>query len=255
MIGDDCVKVQRWIVLQGGPGLSHHMFRPWLDPLEDVTQLIYSDIYGVETCEDPNFKPWVLDDTLMHLRKLVESHIGQSLGVIAHSWGAVTAMYAYNAGVFTKKMPLVLICPAPISQEKLRVASNEFADTIPSKLIKQLVKSTYLPGNHAEVMEALSPYYCYNSQNPPAISCGYFAPQSFVSVASSSEGYDFLCKDIFPDNILLIIGEHDQYAHLTHEYPGQHVILPQTKHYPFAEDQLAFLQVLKEWVSKPFCVS
>ncbi len=224
------------------------MFRPWFDPLEEVTQLIYSDIYGVETCGEPHFNPWVLKDTMAHLGRLVEDHRMDRLGVIAHSWGTVTAMFAYAAGIFTKKMPLALICPVPISQEKLRVASHDFADSIPSKLLKKLVKSTYLPGNHAQVMESLNPYYCYNSQNLPKISCGYFVPQSFVSVARSAEGYDFLGKGIFPENMLVITGEHDQYAHWSHEYPGQHVTLLQTKHYPFAEDQEGFLRILKPWI-------
>ncbi len=225
------------------------MFRPWLDPLEEVTHLIYSDIYGVESCDDPqHFKPWVLNDTLAHLRRLVEHHQRDGLGVIAHSWGAVTAMFAYAEGIFAKNMPLVLICPVPISQEKLRVASHEFANTVPSALLRQLVKSTHKPGNHARVMEALNPSYCYHSQNPPLISCGYFVPQSFVSVARSSEGYDFLGKKIFPQNMLVITGEHDQYGHLAHEYPGQHVTLSQTKHYPFAEDPKGFLRVLQPWL-------
>src|SRR5437016_8595905 len=34
------------IVLHGGPGLDHTMFRPWLDPLGDELRLLYVDERG-----------------------------------------------------------------------------------------------------------------------------------------------------------------------------------------------------------------
>ena len=34
------------IVLHGGPGVDHTMFRPWLDPLSDTFRLIYVDQRG-----------------------------------------------------------------------------------------------------------------------------------------------------------------------------------------------------------------
>ena len=34
------------VVLHGGPGLDHTMFRPWLDPLGDEFRLLYVDERG-----------------------------------------------------------------------------------------------------------------------------------------------------------------------------------------------------------------
>lgn len=106
------------IVLHGGPGLDHSMFRPWLDPLSDTFRLIYMDERGQGRSQR-------VDPATLSLRAFADDvdRLAVALGLarfalLGHSFGAMIALthavergtathYILSAGTasFTKSMP------------------------------------------------------------------------------------------------------------------------------------------------------
>jgi pimeloyl-ACP methyl ester carboxylesterase len=79
------------ILLHGGPGLDHTMFRPWLDPLADECRLLYVDERGQGRSDrvDPatlTLSVWARDvDLLSDALEL------ERFALLGHSFGAIIA--------------------------------------------------------------------------------------------------------------------------------------------------------------------
>jgi proline iminopeptidase len=79
------------ILLHGGPGLDHTMFRPWLDPLADEFRLLYVDERGQGRSDrvDPatlTLSVWARDVDL-----LAEALELERFALLGHSFGAIIA--------------------------------------------------------------------------------------------------------------------------------------------------------------------
>ena len=88
------------VVLHGGPGLDHSMFRPYLDALGDEFRLLYVDERGQgrsERLDDPgtlSLERFALDVDL-----LAEALELEGFALLGHSFGAViTTWHAINLG-------------------------------------------------------------------------------------------------------------------------------------------------------------
>jgi proline iminopeptidase len=87
------------ILLHGGPGLDHTMFRPWLDPLADEFRLLYVDARGQGRSErvDPSsltLSAWANDVDL-----LADALGLDRFALLGHSFGAIIATtHAIDSG-------------------------------------------------------------------------------------------------------------------------------------------------------------
>ncbi len=81
------------IVLHGGPGLDHHMFRPWLDPLgEQGLRLILVDMRGQGGA--PRVDPETLSVTVFaqDVDRLARAMELESFALMGHSFGGIVAL-------------------------------------------------------------------------------------------------------------------------------------------------------------------
>jgi proline-specific peptidase len=81
------------MLLHGGPGLDHHEFRPWLDPLGDMgLRLIYVDERG-QGCS-PRVDPATLSvrSFAQDIDRLAEAMELGDYAVLGHSFGAIIAL-------------------------------------------------------------------------------------------------------------------------------------------------------------------
>ena len=81
------------IVLHGGPGLDHHMFRPWLDPLaEQGLRLIYVDMRGQGN--SPRVDPETLSISVFaqDVDRLARALELEQFALYGHSFGAIVAL-------------------------------------------------------------------------------------------------------------------------------------------------------------------
>src|SRR5947209_12279806 len=87
------------IVLHGGPGLDHTMFRPWLDPLGDELRLLYVDERGQGRSERVDPETVSLEVFARDVDLLAEALRLDRFALLGHSFGAIiTTHHAIEIG-------------------------------------------------------------------------------------------------------------------------------------------------------------
>ena len=81
------------IVLHGGPGLDHSMFRPYLDPLGDDYRLLYVDERGQGRSQRVDPATLSLEVFARDVDLLAETLELDSFALLGHSFGAIIATY------------------------------------------------------------------------------------------------------------------------------------------------------------------
>jgi proline iminopeptidase len=81
------------VVLHGGPGLDHTMFRPYLDPLADEFRLLYVDQRGQGRSERVDAATLTLERFARDIDLLGEALRLDRLAVLGHSFGAIVATW------------------------------------------------------------------------------------------------------------------------------------------------------------------
>jgi pimeloyl-ACP methyl ester carboxylesterase len=90
------------IVLHGGPGMDHTMFRPYLDPLADDFRVLYVDQRGQGRSERVDPATLSLEVFARDVSLLAEALSLDEYAVLGHSFGAiVTTWHAVNLGTAT----------------------------------------------------------------------------------------------------------------------------------------------------------
>jgi pimeloyl-ACP methyl ester carboxylesterase len=87
------------IVLHGGPGLDHSMFRPYLDPLGDEFRLLYVDERGQGRSERVDPETLSLEVFARDVDLLAEALGLDEFALLGHSFGAIiTTKHATDVG-------------------------------------------------------------------------------------------------------------------------------------------------------------
>src|SRR5947208_14705439 len=81
------------IVLHGGPGLDHTMFRPYLDPLGDDFRLLYVDERGQGRSDRVDPAALSLEVFARDVDRLAEALGLEAFALLGHSFGAIIATY------------------------------------------------------------------------------------------------------------------------------------------------------------------
>ena len=90
------------IVLHGGPGMDHTMFRPYLDPLAEDFRVLYVDQRGQGRSERVDPAALTLEVFACDVSLLAEALGLDEYAVLGHSFGAiVTTWHAVNLGTAT----------------------------------------------------------------------------------------------------------------------------------------------------------
>ncbi len=77
------------VVLHGGPGLDHTLFRPWLDSLGDEFRLRYVDERGQGRSERTDPGTLTLDVFARDVDLLAEALGLERFALLGHSFGAI----------------------------------------------------------------------------------------------------------------------------------------------------------------------
>jgi proline iminopeptidase len=87
------------VVLHGGPGFDHSMFRPWLDPLADEFRVLYLDERGQGRSDRVDPATLSLEVFARDVDLLAEALGLDGFAVLGHSFGAiVTTAHAIELG-------------------------------------------------------------------------------------------------------------------------------------------------------------
>ena len=84
---------QPLIVLHGGPGVDHTMFRPYLDPLAEDFRLLYLDERGQGRSDRVDPRTLSLEVFAQDVDRLAEALGLETFALLGHSFGAIIATF------------------------------------------------------------------------------------------------------------------------------------------------------------------
>ena len=127
------------IVLHGGPGLDHHEFADYLDPLCDEFRLILVDMRAQGQSELCPENTWTLEQMAKDVVSLGEAMNLEKYAVLGHSYGAFVALQ--NAVDFPGAAAKTIVSGGVPSARFLEVVEKNLAEFEPESLRKQVADS------------------------------------------------------------------------------------------------------------------
>jgi proline iminopeptidase len=247
------------VVLHGGPGLDHTMFRPYLDPLGDEFRLLYVDERGQGRSERVDPATLSLERLARDVDLLAETLELERCAVLGHSFGAILATWhAIHAGTADA---YVLSGGGDSSEllerdvaESLEALGDEGVAIAESWEREQTVETE---DELAELMRAQVPFHFAGVPPPGVFSDTVYSPQVLRHFAQIGYG-DF---DFTPDlgrvarPTLVIVGGKDRTttpraARALHEaIPGSElVVLDGAGHMSFVEAPEPYLRAVRNFL-------
>ncbi len=253
------------LTMHGGMGFDHTLFRPWLDPLGEDHALVYYDHRGNGRSAPPtdwsevSHATWA-DDAEALCRQL---GLGPVL-VLGHSYGS------YLAVELALRHPdrvrgLVLVCAAPALDYPDVILANARARSSEPMFERVVELLTVAVPDDASLLAGfrdLCPLYFhrYDRATADALTAELRASADAFNHANSvclpaTDLSPRLSEVAVPT--LVVSGRHDWImppehagARVAHGIPGaRHVVMEESGHFPFVEEQEAFLDLVRTWSS------
>ncbi len=246
------------MVMHGGLGLDSTYLRPYFDQLSDLGQVIYLDHRGNGRSSRPDDYSTITFDTMIDDAEALRQHLGgQPMVLIGHSWGGFIAQ-EYAIKYQDNLAGLVLVDTVPVFDYAPTLSGTEEQMAALGELFSR-------PTTDDEDMRTLwnkvIPMYFY--QGSPDLFARLDAATTYSANAWNNAGgllANFNTLDALPNvttPTLAIAGAQDG---ITPPKPGALRFLatmPNAKvelfylsgHYPFIEQEDAFFETLRAWIS------
>jgi len=127
------------ILLHGGPGLDHHEFADYLDPLCDQFRLILVDMRAQGRSDMCPEETWTLEQMAKDVVSLANTLELDKYAVLGHSYGAFVALQ--NAVDFPGAAAQTIVSGGVPSSRFLNVVEKNLAEFEPESLRKQVADS------------------------------------------------------------------------------------------------------------------
>lgn len=127
------------ILLHGGPGLDHHEFADYLDPLCDQFRLILVDMRAQGKSDMCPEETWTLEQMAKDVVSLAEALGLEKYAVLGHSYGAFVALQ--NAVDFPGAAAQTIVSGGVPSSRFLEVVEKNLAEFEPESLREQVTDS------------------------------------------------------------------------------------------------------------------
>ena len=247
------------VVLHGGPGLDHSMFRPWLDPLGDELRLLYVDERGQGRSERVDPETLSLEVFARDVDLLAEALeldrfalLGHSFGAIVATWHATelgtAAAYVISGGADASEP---MMADVEASLEALGERGRRIAESWDAEQEVQTEEEL------AELMRTQMPFH-FAGEPPP----GYgeetvYSPdvlRHFARVGYGDFDYRPRLQNVRRPT-LVVVGELDRTttpraARVLHEgiAGSELVVVPNAGHMSFVEGQALYLDAVRTFV-------
>ena len=254
------------IVLHGGPGFDHTYFRPWLDPVSDVAQLVYVDERGCGRSARHTHEYYQLgimaDDVVALCKTLGIDHpivLGQSYG------GFVALSIATRHPDFASSIVLFDTSPVWTGGYDLDALEQLVGGEYGKELREIAYRESTGVATEAELKrfeKEIMPLYWYQSVDPAVISDMFENPLMNMDIATYMMGtlskeYDLrphLAEIKIPT--LVLQGRYDWVTpmsgaqEMAQGIPNARLhIFEHSSHMVFMEEPGELVSVLKEWIA------
>jgi len=126
-------------VVHGGPGLDHHMFGDYLDPLTDQFRLILVDLRANGLSDMCPTETWTLQQMAKDLVSLAEAIGLKKYAVLGHSYGAFVVLQ--NAVDYPRQASQTIVSSGLPSAKYLEAVWKNLEKFEPVELREQVTKS------------------------------------------------------------------------------------------------------------------
>lgn len=232
------------IFVHGGPGMDSSYMKNWFKPLEEKYNLCFYD-------QDYSLSSNGYMTTLtLQLKNVVEKQKGQGqIYIFCHSWGSHVLLSAL--GEFRQLTSIidkiVLSNPSATTWNKFNESGERLFSKIPNSIYEKIVSTS----DGRKIMEMALPFYVMHSDKTPSMDFGYYDTVVYNNVSAEIENFDitqysYLLKKIKSYSIYcegdfeIVDGSKDIYANT------QSIRFEQAGHFPFAERNKEFLELIDE---------
>jgi proline iminopeptidase len=247
------------IVLHGGPGLDHTMFRPYLDPLADDFRLVYVDQRGQGRSDRVDPQTLSLEVFASDVDLVAGALGAERFALLGHSFGAIVATFhAIELGTAEAYVisgggdsDAALMADVEASLASLGEQGREIAESWEREQTVQTEEEL------AELMRAQMPFHFAGEVPEGYAEETAYSPEVLRHFASAGYG-DF---DFVPDlrrvdrPVLVLVGEHDRTttpraARVLHEgiAGSELVVLEGAGHMSFVEAKNAYLDAVRNFL-------
>ena len=248
------------IVLHGGPGLDHTMFRPYLDALGDEYRLLYVDERGQGRSQRVDPATLSLEVFARDVDLLAETLELDRFALLGHSFGAIIATYhATELGTATA----YVISAGGDSSDALDADVQASLDALgkDGKAIADSWEAEKTVETDAQLKELLRdqlPFHFHGQPPPGYLEDSVGSPEVlryFANMGYGAFDYRPRLKDVDKPT-LVIVGEHDRTtttraARVLHEgIPGSELhIVPGAGHMSFVEEPDDYLSTVRSFLA------
>jgi proline iminopeptidase len=249
------------IVLHGGPGMDHTMFRPYLDPLADDFRVLYVDQRGQGRSERVDPRMLSLEVFARDVDRLAEALGISDFAILGHSFGAiVTTWHAINLGTAA----VYVISGGGDSSEKLMADVSASLDELgeAGRAVAESweqEKSVQTEDEVKELLRVQMPFHFAGAPPPGYGEETIGTPDVLRHFANAGYGdFDYPSDlDRVDKPTLVIVGEHDRTttpraARVLDEgiASSELVVLPGAGHISFVEAQAPYLEAVRSFLRR-----
>ncbi len=257
------------IVLHGGPGLDHHEFGDYLDPLTDQFHLILVDQRAQGRSDKAPESTWTLKQMAHDVVLLAEALKLDRYAVLGHSYGSFVALQ--NAVDFPEAAAQTIVSSGVPDSRYLEHVQRNLDAFEPIELREQ-VKASWARESHittqegfASIMRDQNPFHFANPLDPriaefdQRTADSVYAPDVLRHFAQQAYGgiavEDKLFKITHP--VLVLAGRHDRTCSVEAAEAiakgapqAELVIFEHSGHMTYVEENEAYLTVVRNFLRK-----
>jgi proline iminopeptidase len=248
------------VVLHGGPGADHTMFRPYLDSLGDEYRVLYVDERGQGRSDRVDPTTLSLEVFARDVDLLAEALGLQEFALLGHSFGAIIA--TYHATELGTALGYVISAGGD-SSEALDADVQASLDALGAE--GKAIAASWEAETTVETDEQLKelirdqmPFHFHGPPPPDYMEEMVGSPdvlRYFANIGYGAFDYRPKLKDVAKPT-LVIVGEHDRTttpraAHVLHEgIPNSElVVIPTAGHMSFVEQPDLYLGAVRRFLS------
>jgi len=255
------------MVLHGGPGLDHHEFADYLDPLSDTFRLLLVDMRSQGRSDPAPLETWTLEQMASDISALAHALNLNHYAVLGHSYGAFVALQ--HAVDFPGAASQSIISSGIPATHFLNEAEEQLQAFEPADLRDQIIasmeheRSAQTPEEMASIVHDQLPFDFADPRDPriadyEARSAGMiYSPDVLRHFALEEYGginvEDRL--DLVTQPVLVLTGRHDRICSVRAAQviadgipTSALVIFEQSGHMAFAEEQDRYLTAVRTFL-------
>lgn len=258
------------IVLHGGPGLDHHLFGDYLDPLTDAFRLILVDQRAQGRSDPCPEETWTLEQMARDVTLLADAMGLKDYAVLGHSYGAFVALQ--NAVDFPGHAARTIVSSGLPSARFLSEVDRNLAAFEPESLRRQVTDSWARESQartREEVDALLRDQMPFHFADPLDPRIAEYERRSAGGISSPAVLQRFAKEDYggievedrlgrVTQPVLVLAGRHDRTCSVEGSQAmakglphAELVVFENSGHMTYVEENEAYLQAVRKFLGAP----